>query len=152
MTRVDEALRSIPDMRARVDAADDYLRETIRRVESVLGQLRPVALCLPYKADGKRRQIQLRCGRGSRWYVGWQGDEDDSIPLLSAPREVRVEAFTPIAWPDHVVTLAPLEALVIAVSRELSVAVASRGPQMDVARRLEAMIEATAAEQGVAKP
>lgn len=147
-TRVDEALRNIPDMRAKVDAADDYLREVIRRVELVLGGLRPVSLYLPYRADGKPRQIQLRCGRGGRWYVGWQGDDENSIPLLSASREVRVEAFTAIPWPDHAVILAPMEALVIAVNRELSTEVDNRGPQMDVARRLEAMIEVSAARQG----
>lgn len=143
-TRVDEALRSLPDMRARVDAADDYLREVIRNVELVLGEFRPVSLYLPYKTDGKRRQIQLRCGRGGRWYVGWQGDDDNSIPLLSATREIRVEAFTAIAWPDHATLLAPVEALIVAVNRELSMEVDSRGPQMDVARRIEAMIEVAA--------
>jgi hypothetical protein len=141
---VDEALRSIPDVRAKVDAADDYLREVIRRVELVLGELRPVSLYLPYKVDGKQRQIQLRCGRGGRWYVGWQGDDDSSIPLLSATRETRVEAFTAIAWPDHATALAPVEALVVAVNRELSTEAANRGPQMDVARRLEAMLEVAA--------
>lgn len=146
--RVDEAFRNIPDMRARVDAADDYLREVIQRVEFVLGELRPVSLYLPYKADGKRRQIQLRCGRGGRWYVGWQEDDENSIPLLSASREVRVEAFTSIAWPNHAVALAPIEALVIAVNRELSNEADNRGSQMDVARRLEAIIEVAAARLG----
>lgn len=141
---VDEALRGIPDARAQVDAADDYLREIIRRMEDVLGELRPISLCLPYKIDGQRRQIQLRCGRGGRWYVGWQEDDDNSIPLLSAPRSVRVEAFTEIAWPGHETPLAPVEALVIAVSRELSSEAANRGSQMDVAKRLEAMLEVAA--------
>lgn len=141
---VDEALRSIPDMRAKVDAADDYLREVIRRVELVLGELRPVSLYLPYKVDGRRRQIQLRCGRGGRWYMGWQGDDDNSIPLLSATREVRVEAFTAVSWPNHAALLAPVEALIVGVNRELSMEVDSRGPQMDVARRIEAMIDVAA--------
>lgn len=146
-TGVEDALRSIPDMRAKVDAADDYLREIIRRVELVLGELRPVPLHLPYKVDGKRRQIQLRCGRGGRWYVSWQGDDDNAIPLLSAPRETRVEAFTAIAWQGHAATLAPMEALVVAVNRELSSEADNRGPQMEVARRLEAMLEIAASRQ-----
>lgn len=151
ITKVDEALCSIPGMRAKVDAADDYLREVIRRVEFVLGELRPVSLYLPYGVDGKRRQIQLRCGRGGRWYVGWQGDDDNAIPLLSATREVRVEAFTATAWPDHATPLAPMEALIVAVNRELSTEADSRGPQIDVARRIEAMIEVAAARQGDSK-
>lgn len=138
---VDEALRNIPGARAKVDAADDYLRETIRRVETVLGALRPVPLCLPYKVDGKRRQIQLRCGRGGHWHVYWQGDDDNPIPLLSTTREIRAETFTAIAWPDHAVLLAPVEALILAVNRELSTAADNRGAQIDVARRIEAMIE-----------
>lgn len=73
--------------------------------------------------------------------MGWQGDDDNSIPLLSATREVRVEAFTAIAWPNHTAPLAPVEALIVAVNCELSMEVDSRGPQMDVARRIEAMIE-----------
>lgn len=145
MTRgVDEALRGIPGARARVDAADDYLREVIRRVEDVLGELRPVAIDVPYVVESVSRRIQLRQSRGGSWYVAWERDKGGSIPLLSAPRAVRVEAFTEIAWSDHAIALAPLEALVVAVNRELSFEAASRGPQMDVARRLEAMLEVVA--------
>lgn len=144
ITRVDEALRNIPEVRARVDAADDYLREVIRRLEDVLGALRPIAIDVPYVIEGVPRRIQLRQFRGGSWHVAWERDEGGSVPLLSAPRAVRVEAFTEIAWRDYVTALAPLEALVVVVNRELSSEAANRGPQMDVARRLEAMLEVTA--------
>lgn len=147
-TRVDEALRSIPGARAKVDAADDYLREVIRRVEDVLGRLRPVAIDVPYSVKGVSRRIQLRQSRDGDWHVAWERDEGSSVPLLSAPRAVRVEAFTEIAWRDHATVLAPLEALVVAVNRELSFEAASRGPQMDVARRIEAMLEVAVTKQG----
>lgn len=145
MTReVDEALRTIPDLRARVDADDDYLREVIRRTERVLGDLRPVSLYIPYAVNAVPRQIQLRQSRDSRWYVAWQGEDGSSVALLSAPREVRVEAFTAMFWEGHEAPIAPIEALVIGVNRELSTAVTNRGPLMEVARRLEAVIEVAA--------
>lgn len=143
-SRVDEALRDIPDSRRRVDAADDYLREVVRRVENVLGGLRPTPIDVAYVIDGVGRRIQLRQSRDSSWHVAWERDGEGSVALLSAPRMVRVEAFTEIAWLDHGAVLAPLEALVIAVSRELSSEAANRGSQLEVARRLEAMIEVAA--------
>lgn len=145
MTReVDEALRTLPDLRARVDADDDYLREVIRRTEHVLGELRPVSLHIPYAVHGCPRQIQLRQSREARWHVAWQGEDGHSIALLSAPREIRVEAFTAMPWGGHQSPIAPIEALVIGVNRELSTAVTNRGPLMEVARRLEAVIEVAA--------
>ncbi len=146
-TGVDEALRGIPGARAQVDAADDYLREVVRRVEMVLGKLRPVAIDVPYVVEGIPRRIQLRQSRDGSWHVAWERDQGGSVALLSAPRTVRVEVFTEIAWSGHAVGLAPVEALVIAVNRELSSEAANRGPQMDVARRLEAMLEVAAGRQ-----
>ncbi len=144
---VDEALRNIPGARAKVDAADDYLRLVIRRVEAVLGGLRPVAIDVPYAVEGAPRRIQLRQSRDGSWHVAWERGEGGSVALLSAPRAARVEAFTEIAWQDHAVALAPVEALVIAVNREMSSEAANRRPQMDVARRLEAMLEVAAGRQ-----
>lgn len=142
--KVDEALRALPDLRARVDADDDYLRGVIRRTEHVLGDLRPVSLYVPYSVLGSPRQIQLRQSRDARWYVAWQGEDGYSVALLSAPRDVRVEAFTSMLWDGHESPMAPIEALVIGVNRELSIAVTNRGPLMEVARRLEAVIEVAA--------
>ncbi len=146
-SKVDEALRSIPDVRARVDAVDDYFREVIRRVEDVLGELRPIAIEIPYPFNGDLRKIQLRQSRDRRWFVAWESGDGRSVPLLSAPRHVRAEVFTNMVWSVYAERLAPIEALVIAVSRELSVETANRGPQVDVARRLEATLEAVAGKQ-----
>ncbi len=134
----------MPGLRARVDADDDYLRQIIRRTEHVLGDLRPVSLYVPYAVNGQPRQIQLRQSRDARWFVGWQGEDGLAVPLLSASREIRVEAFTAMPWKGHETRIAPIEALVIGVNRELSTAVSNRGPLMEVARRLEAVIEVAA--------
>lgn len=147
MISVHQALRAIPDLRARVDADDDYLREVIRRVECTLGDLRPVPLDVPYETNGSTHQIQLRQSRDNRWYVAWRSEDGYSIALLSAPREVRVEVFTAITWKGHEAQIAPLEALVIGVHRELSSAVTNRGPLIDVARRLEVVIGAVTGER-----
>ena len=145
MTReVAEALRALPSLRARVDADDDYLRGVIRRIEHVLGDLRPVSLYVPYSVNGSSRQIQLRQSRDARWHVAWQGEDGHSVALLSAPRDVRVEVFTSMPWDGHESPIAPIEALVIGINRELSSAVTNRGPLMEVARRLEAVIEVAA--------
>lgn len=141
MTDVSQALLAIPDLRARVDSDDDYLRQVVRRVEDVLGDLRPVPLDLSYEVEGTIRQIQLRQSRGTRWYVAWRGDVCDSVALLSAPREARVEAFTPVKWPNYEVPIAPLEALVIGVMQELSRVVVNRGPSVEVAQRLLGVID-----------
>lgn len=138
---VGQALLAIPDLRARVDSDDDYLREVIRKVEDALGDLRPVPLDLPYEVEGAARQIQLRQSRGTRWHVAWRGDACDSIALLSAPREARVEAFTPVRWPNYDVPIAPLEALVIGVMQELARVVVNRGPSVEVAQRLLGAID-----------
>jgi len=146
-SKVDEALRNIPDVRDRVDAADDYFRAVIRRVEDVLGELRPIAIEIPYPFHGALRKIQLRQSRDRRLFVAWESGDGRSVPLLSAPRAVRTEVFTNMAWSVYAERLAPIEALVIAVSRELSAETANRDPQMDVARRLEATLEAVAGKQ-----
>lgn len=144
---VEEALQGISKSRAEVDAADDYLRDVIRSVEATLSGLRPVELDVPYVVEGVVRKIQLRQYRGG-WHIAWERGEEGSVALLSAPRAVRVEVFTETAWSDHVAMLAPMEVLVIAVSRELSMEANNRGPQINVARRLEAMVEAAARGQG----
>jgi hypothetical protein len=141
-TRVGQALLAIPNLRARVDESDDYLRDVIRRVEDVLGELRPVPFDLAYLARGDSREIRLRPSRGTRWHVSWRGDAPDAVPLLSAPREARVEAFTPVAWPQFDEPLAPLEALVISVADELSRIAMDRGPSVEIARRLQSTIGA----------
>lgn len=136
------ALLAIPDLRARVDKSDDYLRDVIRRVEHVLGELRPVPFDLAYLANGATREVRLRPSRGTRWHVAWRGDAPDAVALLSAPREARVEAFTPVAWPQFDELLAPMEALVISVAGELSRVASDRGPSVEVARQLQSTIDA----------
>lgn len=139
---IGQALLAIPTLRARVDESDDYLRDVIRHVEHVLGELRPVPLDLAYLAPGGSREIRLRPSRGSRWHVAWRGDACDAVALLSATREARVEAFTPVAWPQFVELLAPMEALVIGVASELSRVALDRGPSVEVAHRLQSTIDA----------
>lgn len=146
--KVSEAFQSISGSRARVDAVDDYLREVVRRVVSVLSSFRPVAVEVPYTVDGTLRSIQLRQSRDIGWYVAWQQLDPIApfVALLSAPRAVRVEVFTVMPWPGHETPIAPLEALVVAVSNALSTEATDRGPLMDVARRLEALIGTAAGD------
>lgn len=141
-TSIGQALRTIPSLRARVDESDDYLRNVIRRVEHVLGEFRPIPLDLAFAFHGSPREIRLRSSRGTRWHVAWCGNACDAVALLSAPREARIEAFTPVAWPQFDELLAPLEALVISVAIELSHAVVDRGPSVEVARRLQGALDA----------
>lgn len=144
-TNIEQALTTLPDLRARVDADDDYLRNVIRGFERVLGELRPVPLDLIYEVEGLPRHILLQQSRDMRWHVAWRGNACDSIPLLSASREVRAEVFTPTRWvgdTSYDTPIAPIETLVIEVMRELSRVVIDRGPSMEVAQRLEASIGA----------
>jgi hypothetical protein len=141
---VGQALLAIPGLRADVDSHDDYLRNVIRSVEHVLGELRPVPLDLAYAFNGFLREIRLRPSRGARWHVAWRGDACDAVALLSAPREARVEVFTPVTWPQFDEPLAPLEALVVSVARELSRVATDRGPSVEVARRLQGALDAWA--------
>lgn len=140
--RIGRALLAIPDLRARVDESDDYLRDVIRRVEDVFGKLRPDPLDLAYFAHGGPREIRLRPSRGIRWHVAWRSNAPDAVALLSAPRAVRVEVFTPIVWPQFDEPLAPLEVLVINVADELSRVVVNREPSVETARRLHSALDA----------
>lgn len=149
---LEQAFFAISDLRARVDVDDDYLRDVIRRVESVFSELRPIPLDLPYRIGGSARHVELRQSRGGRWHVAWRDDYHvDTVALLSAPRSARAEVFTPIDWSDGRL-ISPLEALVIGVMEGLVGIVAGREVPIRTAQRLQAVLDAWSTHCPEGKP
>lgn len=133
------AMETIATTLPKVDSDDDFLREIIRGVEALLSRACPSPVNLAYHVDGSPRHILLRqSARQPRWHIAWHDSSDAVVPLLSAPRAVRVEAFTPAHWSDDAYTgLSPIEVLVVLCANELQGAVAVRGQPLEVARRLQ---------------
>lgn len=134
LSRVAEALALIPQGKAQLDAEDDLLRSTIRHVETVLNELRPgVTTSYEYTTNGVTRLLEFEPAN-RRWIIAWV-TEDEDIPLLSAPREMRAEVFFPLES-----GLSPIEHLIIKIAQTLQTEGSARSALLDVAKRLTATL------------
>lgn len=144
MNKVAEALATIPRDRDALNAIDDKIAQAIRRIETLLSDLRVgVSAETDYETpDG--RFVLSYARSNATWHIMWgsEAEDDDTkdVPLLSAPRHARGEACTPCGDTG----LTPIENLVIALARQLTVIAQERHPLIAVADRIVSVLEGAA--------
>lgn len=145
MTKIEQVLETATNLRLQVDAHDDLLKAVIHRIERMFVELRSVVAVVVYQPnEWSFCSLEFCTARDGRRYMSWGVNDSDIEPLLSTPRDVRVEVFTPAQCIGYDEPIAPIEALVIEVSKALSWEVTSRGPAVEVAQRLLASLDVAA--------
>ncbi len=146
MRTIAEALAAIPKLRDELNATDDQLSATIREIEELLTKLRiGVPVDVHYTTlDGAF--LLSFCKWDMKWQLVWGTEAEDDptkdIALVSAPRHVRAEVFSP----GDAGTYSPIEQLIVAIPDTLSNFVQERSPQLEVAKRVVAALKAARLE------
>lgn len=143
MKTVEEALAAIPGRRNVLSQIDLELSHAIRFVEQALSELRiGIPVEITYGTDEGNFVLTFRKHDG-RWQIlrGVEGSDDSThdAVLVGEPRHIRAEVFTVPTGSS--VSLAPIERLFVSAAETLAEHTSDRSPQLDVARRLVAVLE-----------
>jgi hypothetical protein len=134
VSALEAALSVIPERRDTLNTIDDYLSRAIRHVETVLRAGLKVSTPCETTYDTEHGRYVLGYGKwNGQWQLTW-GSEDDNTkdtPLLSAPRAVRAEVFTP-----EPTGTSPMERLLTQTAESLSRYATERTPQLAMAEQL----------------
>lgn len=137
MRTLAEALAAIPGRRDGLDHIDAVLSAALRHVQRVLQQLKPgVPTTIVYETAG-HALLSFRKWNG-QWCLVHGTEENDAEkdqPLLSSSRLTRAEVFT--VAEDGVT---PIERLIVGVVDALETCTLERTPQLEAARRLQAVL------------
>lgn len=140
-----QALASVPRDRDVLNEKDDEISNGIRRIEAALVELRPGIPAKVIFGTHDGRHVLAFSKRNGNWRLMWGGegdDDDQDVPLMTAPRHIRAEVFAE----DPTTKLTPVDRLVIELSEQLVLVAGARDRFLVVAARLTSVLEAAVAE------